>query len=217
MRSVTHGTFTLILSILNLTHVIHRPKRQRTTAEARKRAKYKQPFNDNRTISDYKQKDISKYMDKKVAAARVNYHTFEDFDYSRSLKYRPNPIPTQATSWSGGIARSAISNDGINLAFYLPNTFTTDWTARTTEWLIDFGNHKMKPHFKEAGSSVEDYIHRPGELSGGIAPVRGWHAIGSETVSKFNLHNEDRAKPPRLSEPVQVQSREGRSQNRGSV
>lgn len=165
----------------------HRPKRVRSQAEKQKRLRQKQAFRRDRSIAPHKQKEISKWMEKRVSSARVNYTIFDDFDYSKALQYRHNSVPAEPTSWSGGIARSAVSGDGVNLAFYLPNTFTQDWTTSTTQWLVDFGTHRMKPHFKEAGSSEADYVHRAGELSGGIAPVRGWHAIGSEVVRCISL------------------------------
>ncbi|KZP31411.1 hypothetical protein FIBSPDRAFT_883205 [Athelia psychrophila] len=123
------------------------------------RPKRKQPFRTDHTITPYKQKKISESMVKRVSSAR-----------------------------SSGITRSAVSGDGVNLVFYLPNTFTRDWTTSTTQWLIDFGMHHMKPHFKEAGSSEADYVHCAGELSGGITPVHSWHAIGSEvSQEKFKV------------------------------
>ncbi|KZP11287.1 hypothetical protein FIBSPDRAFT_962394 [Athelia psychrophila] len=145
-------------------------------AEKQKCLRQTQPFRTDHTITPYEQKKISKSMEKRVSSARVNYMIFNDFHYDKALQYRHNSVPAEPTSWSSGITHSAVSGDGVNLVFYLPNTFTRHWTTSTTQWLIDFG------------SSEADYVHRAGELSGGITPIHGWHAIGSEvTQEKFKV------------------------------
>lgn len=55
--------------------------------------------------------------------------TFKDFNFHKMIKPRPNAIPPTTTLWDDGIPRSAQSADNINLAFYIPKMFTTDWTV----------------------------------------------------------------------------------------
>lgn len=50
-----------------------RPKRQRTTAEVKKRMRDKQTFNSDGTITVQKQNKIHKFVEKQVTDAKVNY------------------------------------------------------------------------------------------------------------------------------------------------
>lgn len=54
---------------------------------------------------------------------------FPEFNYHRAIKYYPNAVPKRETVWADRVPRLAKSSDGINLAFYLPNTFTPTWTV----------------------------------------------------------------------------------------
>lgn len=55
---------------------------------------------------------------------------FPDFDFNMAVHRRPNPTPPNLTIWDDDIPRSAVSGDGVNMAFYLPNFMNSDWTVR---------------------------------------------------------------------------------------
>lgn len=45
------------------------------------------------------------------------------------MNYRHNAVPVDETVWADDVPRLAKSGDGLNVAFYMPNMFTPDWTV----------------------------------------------------------------------------------------
>ncbi|KZP15414.1 hypothetical protein FIBSPDRAFT_867352 [Athelia psychrophila] len=155
------------------------------------RAHHRRNFEKNGTLSKNKVDRISREVERKVNKAQVNYSVFKDFDFETAVKRRPNPIPPTLTLWDDDIPRSAQSADGINMAFYLPQFMTRNWTHTITEDLIHFGRYRSSPHFNMKAGDTAKYIKRGDELRGGLACVRGWNAIGSKrTPDKYKVAKE---------------------------
>lgn len=166
-------------------------KRTRTAAQMKSRANSRRNFEANGTVSSQKVGRISKEVERKVVNAKVNYTVFKDFDFDRAVRKLPNPIPPNLTIWDDNTPRSAQSKDGINMAFYIPNFLTSDWTYTISENLINFGQYRSTPHFKMKVGEHATYVKRRGELAGGLACVRGWNAIGGKRQkNKFKVAKE---------------------------
>ncbi|KAJ6454516.1 hypothetical protein C8R47DRAFT_1083099 [Mycena vitilis] len=135
-------------------------------------------------------KGFKREMKRNMQTAKMNRVVMTNFSYDRAVAGQPqldtSDIPQH--SWQDNVPYSAVSSDGVVLAYYIPQAMKSASTAiLMTQLLALVDNLGGKlPRIGGGGadgkgrSHASSYKVAPGEAAGVFKMTKGWHAIGHE-------------------------------------